>query len=68
MKRKITSIMLFAALLVGGASTFVSCKDTESDAVYDLNGQLSKVIEEQSHRRAKTKTHRHQFQIGRCRR
>lgn len=47
MKRKITSIMLFAALLVGGASTFVSCKDTESDAVYDLNGQLSKVIEEQ---------------------
>lgn len=39
--------MLFAALLMGGASTFVSCTDTESDAVYDLNGQLSKAIEQQ---------------------
>ena len=47
MKRKFTSIMLFAALLMGGASTFVSCTDTESDAVYDLNGQLSKAIEQQ---------------------
>ena len=31
MKRKLTSILLMSALLVGGASTFVSCKDYDGD-------------------------------------
>lgn len=31
MKRKLTGIMLMSALLVGGASTFVSCKDYDGD-------------------------------------
>ena len=44
MKRQVTSILLFSALLVGGASTFVSCKDTESDALYDSNGKVAEVI------------------------
>ena len=47
MKRQVTSILLFSALLVGGASTFVSCKDTESDALYDSNGKVAKVIADQ---------------------
>lgn len=48
MKRQVTSILLFSALLVGGASTFVSCKDTESDALYDSNGKVAKVIANQA--------------------
>ena len=48
MKRQVTSILLFSALLVGGASTFVSCKDTESDALYDSNGKIAKVLEDQA--------------------
>lgn len=44
MKRQVTSILLFSALLMGGASTFVSCKDTESDALYDSNGKVAEVI------------------------
>lgn len=48
MKRQITSILLFSALLVGGASTFVSCKDTESDALYDSNGKVAEVIAKQA--------------------
>ena len=40
--------MLFSALLVGGASTFVSCKDTESDALYDSNGKVAEVIAKQA--------------------
>jgi TolA-binding protein len=48
MKRQVTSILLFSALLVGGASTFVSCKDTESDALYDSNGKVAKVIADQA--------------------
>lgn len=47
MKRQVTSILLFSALLVGGASTFVSCKDTESDALYDSNGKVAEVIADQ---------------------
>ena len=47
MKRQVTSILLFSALLVGGASTFVSCKDTESDALYDSNGKVAEVIAKQ---------------------
>lgn len=48
MKRQVTSILLFSALLMGGASTFVSCKDTESDALYDSNGKVAKVIADQA--------------------
>ena len=48
MKRQVTSILLFSALLVGGASTFVSCKDTESDALYDSNGKIAEVLEDQA--------------------
>lgn len=48
MKRQVTSILLFSALLVGGASTFVSCKDTESDALYDSNGKIAEVIADQA--------------------
>lgn len=48
MKRQVTSILLFSALLVGGASTFVSCKDTESDALYDSNSKVAKVIANQA--------------------
>lgn len=48
MKRQVTSILLFSALFVGGASTFVSCKDTESDALYDSNGKVAEVIAKQA--------------------
>lgn len=48
MKRQVTSILLFSALLMGGASTFVSCKDTESDALYDSNGKVAEVIAKQA--------------------
>ena len=48
MKRQLTSILLFSALLVGGASTFVSCKDTESDALYDSNGKIAEVLADQA--------------------
>ena len=41
-------VLLFSALLVGGASTFVSCKDTESDALYDSNGKVAEVIAKQA--------------------
>lgn len=48
MKRQVTSILLFSALLMGGASTFVSCKDTESDALYDSNGKVAEAIAKQA--------------------
>ena len=48
MKRQVTSILFFSALLMGGASTFVSCKDTESDALYDSNGKVAEVIAKQA--------------------
>lgn len=48
MKRQVTSILLFSALLMGGASTFVSCKDTESDALYDSNGKVAEEIAKQA--------------------
>lgn len=48
MKRQVTSILLFSALLMGGASTIVSCKDTESDALYDSNGKVAEVIAKQA--------------------
>ena len=41
-----TSILLFSALLVGGASTFVSCTDHESDSAYDTSvSQIAKLTE-----------------------
>lgn len=46
MKRQLTSILLFSALLVGGASTFVSCTDHESDCAYDTSvSQIAKLTE-----------------------
>ena len=46
MKRQLTSILLFSALLVGGASTFVSCTDHESDSAYDTSvSQIAKLTE-----------------------
>ena len=44
MKRQLTSILLFSALLMGGASTFVSCKDYDSDAAYEAQAQSNKTI------------------------
>ena len=41
MKRQLTSILLFSALLMGGASTFVSCTDHESDAAYEVTGTVA---------------------------
>lgn len=46
MKRQLTSILLFSALLVGGASTFVSCTDHESDSAYGTSvSQIAKLTE-----------------------
>ena len=47
MKRKLTSILLFSALLVGGASTFVSCTDHESDSAYNTSVSLADAIAQQ---------------------
>ena len=44
MKRQLTSILLFSALLMGGASTFVSCKDYESDTLYETNGKIAEAV------------------------
>ena len=44
MKRQVTSILLFSALVLGGASTFVSCKDYDSDAAYEAQAQANKTI------------------------
>lgn len=46
MKRQLTSIMLFSALLVGGASTFVSCTDHESDSAYNTSISLADAIKQ----------------------
>ena len=47
MKRQLTSILLFSALLVGGASTFVSCTDHESDSAYNTSVSLAGAIAQQ---------------------
>lgn len=47
MKRQLTSILLFSALLVGGASTFVSCTDHESDSNYNTSVSLADAIKKQ---------------------
>ena len=48
MKRQLTSIMLFSALLMGGASTFVSCTDHESDAAYEVTGTVADQVMQQA--------------------
>ena len=47
MKRQLTSILLFSALLMGGASTFVSCTDHESDSAYNTSISLADAIAKQ---------------------
>ena len=47
MKRQLTSILLFSALLMGGASTFVSCTDNESDSAYNTSISLADAIAKQ---------------------
>lgn len=47
MKRQLTSILLFSALLVSGASTFVSCTDHESDSAYNTSVSLADAIAKQ---------------------
>lgn len=47
MKRQLTSILLFSVLLVGGASTFVSCTDHESDSAYNTSISLADAIAKQ---------------------
>ena len=48
MKRQLTSILLFSALLMGGASTFVSCTDHESDAAYEVTGTVADQVKKQA--------------------
>ena len=48
MKRQLTSILLFSALLMGGASTFVSCTDHESDAAYEVTGTVADQVMQQA--------------------
>ena len=48
MKRQLTSILLFSALLMGGASTFVSCTDHESDAAYEVTGTVADQVKQQA--------------------
>ena len=50
MKRQLTSILLFSALLVGGASTFVSCTDHESDSAYNTSISLADAIKQQENK------------------
>ena len=47
MKRQLTSILLFSALLVGGASTFVSCTDHESDNAYNASISIADAVAKQ---------------------
>ncbi len=49
MKRRLTSILLFSALLVGGASTLVSCKDHDCDqSLYDADTKLTAELSSQA--------------------
>lgn len=46
-KRNLTNILLVSTLMLSGATTFVSCKDYDSDGVYDdINDQVNKKFEE----------------------
>lgn len=44
MKRQLTSILLFSALLMSGASAFVSCTDHDSDNAYNTSVSLADAI------------------------
>ncbi len=48
MKRQLTSILLFSAILVGGGSTLVSCTDHESDAAYNAQGSIADELNRQA--------------------
>ncbi len=48
MKRQLTSILLYSAILVGGGSTFVSCTDHESDAAYNAQGSIADELNRQA--------------------
>ena len=50
MKRQLTSILLFSALLMGGASTFVSCTDHESDSAYEVTGTVADSVKAQANK------------------
>ena len=47
MKRQVTSILLFSTLLMGGASTFVSCTDHESDNAYNASISIADAVAKQ---------------------
>lgn len=47
MKRQLASILLFSALLMGGASTFVSCTDHESDNAYNASISIADAVAKQ---------------------
>ena len=47
MKRQLTSILLFSALLMGGASTFVSCTDHESNNAYNASISIADAVAKQ---------------------
>ena len=47
MKRQLTSILLFSALLMGGPSTFVSCTDHESDNAYNASISIADAVAKQ---------------------
>ena len=47
MKRQLTSILFFSALLMGGASTFVSCTDHESDNAYNASISIADAVAKQ---------------------
>ena len=47
MKRQLTSILLFSTLLMGGASTFVSCTDHESDNAYNASISIADAVAKQ---------------------
>lgn len=47
MKRQLNSILLFSALLMGGASTFVSCTDHESDNAYNASISIADAVAKQ---------------------
>ncbi len=47
MKRQLTSILLFSALLMGGASTFVSCTNHESDNAYNASISIADAVAKQ---------------------
>lgn len=48
MKRTLKNLLLLLVVAVTGISSFISCKDYDSDAVSDLKGQLKDVIAKQN--------------------